>query len=229
MLLRLLLAVLFTGLSYSWCLAQSWSALKLGPVATIELPGPPDVRELQGQQVHTTSDSTSVFTVIVQAVDTAADFRIRRDEIKEFYTSVIDGALRTAHNASNVRRSAFTIDGLAGAELQFSVPTEATGLSEYTFRFLYLNGYLLSYNTTSPKNLTAREAARCRQFFASLHLDPQAKAEARQYTLTAEGQPYESRAYYLGALLGRIGMYLLISTLILWLVRRFTRRTGSHS
>ena len=185
--------------------------------ATIQFPAKPTVLDTLGVRSFHYADSLADYMVTVKDVTEIKGFQLKFEDLDEFYRGVKKGTLE-ASKGQLISQKPFTIAGLKGSELNYSISNP--NLPNLGFkRMLFVEGLAISIDFITYAEDEQQTKADRESFFNSLSFTGDPKL-LKQETIASTDELANGFAYQLGRVTG----YVLIVLLVIWVVKRLTRK-----
>lgn len=206
-------------LTTCFAFAQTPSKQNLANIASITFPSSPQVSDTLGFQVLKYSDSIAHYLVIAQDLSKEAGFKLKKEELNEFYDGNIEGVLKAA-GGKLISKKPFQINGLKGLDVEYSASNP--DLPNLRFkRILFINNIIFSLDfwVSSENEVKSREAKD--RFFNSLVITAD-KANLKQNTDIDTVTAVEA-GYVAGQIIFYISLFAIIAIIVV-LIRKRNRK-----
>jgi hypothetical protein len=87
---------------------------------TVDFPRQPEIQDVGNFKVFQIVDSGYIVNVAMNDMTQNEKFKVKRDEIGEFYRGAINGALDAATNSKLLDETKIEIDGIEGREIKYT-------------------------------------------------------------------------------------------------------------
>jgi hypothetical protein len=194
---------------------QQWQEAQVGDSVTVKFPGAPTKQEMAEGIVYFNKSDQIAFITVVKLSAFRSD--ASASELKEFYSSTLDGMLEAGGGGKIVNQQAVSVNGFPAIQAQLALDKNPKMTGPYFNQVVLVNGTCYAQSVLLSSSATPTLLADKDRFFNSFSIT--------KHRITPGDPHTHNPAYQLGRLLGTVAFYGGLGAVIWYFLRRKGKAT----